>query len=191
MQKKEERTGNREYRRGKAEERREKLTAHCLLLTAYCSLLLVPGCYSFSGAALPAHIRTVAVPIFGDESRSGVSQLRERLTQRLADRIQTQSPLIIEQSRTEANAILEGVVTAFTEQPSVIGGATERATQNRVSITVGATYRDLVKKKTLFKENFNAFKDYPIGNDIARLQAIDEALTLVSENMLNKILSGW
>jgi hypothetical protein len=161
------------------------------LMIGYWSLLVISGCYSFTGAALPSHIRTISIPIFGDESRSGVPQLRERLSQRLADRIQTQSPLVIEQSRTDANAIVEGVVTAFTEQPSVIGGATERATQNRITITVSATYRDLVKKKTLFKENFSAFKDYPIGNNSARLQAIDETLTLLSENMLNKILSGW
>ncbi len=149
------------------------------------------GCYSFTGAALPPHIKTIAIPIFNDESRSGVPNLRERLTQELTQRVQTQSPLIIEQSRTQAHSIIEAVVTAYSDVPSVIGGQTERATQNRITIRVSATYRDLVKKKILFKQDFNGVQDYPIGNFQAQQQAIARAITTIADDMLNRILSGW
>lgn len=155
------------------------------------TLPVLASCYSFTGAALPPHIKTIAIPIFNDESRSGVPNLRERLTQELTKRVQMQSPLIIEQSRTEAHSILEATVTAYSDVPSVIGGQTERATQNRITIRVSATYRDLVKKKTLFRQDFSGVQDYPIGNFVAQQQAIERAILTIADDMLNKILSGW
>lgn len=164
------------------------LLQSAVIIACLCSNI---GCYSFTGAALPPHIRTIAIPIFNDESRSGVPNLRERLTQELTRRVQTQSPLIIEQSRTDANSIVEATVVAYTDVPSVIGGQTERATQNRITIRVSATYRDLVKKKILFKQDFSGVQDYPIGNFPAQQQAIERAIVTITDDILNKILSGW
>ncbi len=155
--------------------------------------LLSAGCYSFSQGSLPGHIKTIAVPIFGDEARSGIGQLRERLTTQLTENIETQSSLVIEQSRREANSVIEAVIKDYKDEPSQISSVSERATQNRITITVSVTCRDLVKKQTLFTQTFTSFSDYPIGDFSAQQESITETIEQVSEDILNRLLagSGW
>jgi hypothetical protein len=151
------------------------------------------GCYSFSQGSLPSHVTTVSVPLFGDQARSGIGQLRERLTTELTDKIQTQSSLVIEQSRRDASSVIEAIIKDYKDEPSQISSASERATQNRITITVSVTYRDLVKKQTLFTQTFTSFSDYPIGDFSAQQESITETIDQVSEDILNRMLagSGW
>lgn len=163
------------------------------ILAVLLSLVFITGCYSFSQGSLPDHIKTVSVPLFGDEARSGIGQLRERLTSELIDNIQNQSSLIIEQSRRDASSVIEAVIKDYKDEPSQISSTSERATQNRITIMVSVTYRDLVKKQTLFTQNFTAFSDYPIGDFAAQQESITETLEQISEDILNRMLagSGW
>ncbi|NTW50128.1 MAG: LptE family protein [Chlorobiales bacterium] len=159
-------------------------------------LILVPalsGCYSFAQGELPEHIKTISVPVFGDETRSGIGQLRERLTTEMIDKIQGQSSLVILQSTRDANSVLEGVIKSYSDLPSQVSSQTERATQNRISITVTVTYRDLVEKKTLFTQSFTGFSDYAVGDFSGQQDAITNAITNVTDDVLNKLLagSGW
>ncbi len=156
-------------------------------------LMSLSGCYSFSQGSLPSHVKTVSVPLFGDQARSGIGQLRERLTTELTDKIQTQSSLIIEQSRRDASSVIEAIIKDYKDEPSQISSTSERATQNRITITVLVTYRDLVKKQTLFTQTFTSFSDYPIGDFSAQQESITETIDQVSEDILNRMLagSGW
>lgn len=151
------------------------------------------GCYSFSQGSLPSHIKTIAIPVFGDESSSGIGQLREELTTKIVDHVLSQSALIIEQDRRQANSVLEAVIKSYSDQPSQVSSSTERATQNRISITIRVTYRDLVTKKTLFTQSFTGISDYPIGDFPAQQESIQEAIEQVSDDILNRLLagSGW
>lgn len=149
------------------------------------------GCYSFSGNALPPHVKTIAIPIFGDESRSGIPLLRENLTQATTEKIQAQTPLIIEQNRTAANSVIEAVITSVTDAPSVVSGTNERATRNRLTINIQATYRDLVKGKKLFQKTLSGFEDYDVGSLQGRNAAIQAASNQLTELLVNEVLSGW
>lgn len=154
-------------------------------------LLLCTSCYSFTGASLPPHIKSIAVPIFGDESRSGVLQLREKFTAKMIEKVQGRSGLLLVQDRVASASVLECVITGYTNSPSVVSGPTERATQNRITLGLTATYRDLVKSKKLFEQSFNAFADYPIGNLPEQQLAIDKAIDNATEDVFNKMVSGW
>lgn len=168
---------------------RRVLNAFRFALLASC--WLVWGCYSFSGNALPPHVKTIAIPIFGDESRSGIPLLRETLTQTTTEKIQAQTPLIIEQNRAAAHSVIEAVITAVTDAPSVVSGANERATRNRITITIQATYRDLVKGKKLFQKTLSGFEDYDVGSLQARNAAIQAASAQLTDLIVNEVLSGW
>ncbi|NTV45079.1 MAG: LptE family protein [Chlorobiales bacterium] len=162
-----------------------------LLLSFIIALLpVLSGCYSFSQGSLPEHIKTISIPVFGDETRSGIGQLRERLTTQMTDKIQSQSSLVILQSSKEANSVLDGVIKSYSDVPSQVSSQTERATQNRITITVAVTYRDNVAKKTLFTQNFTGFADYAIGDFSGQQEAITKAITNVTDDVLNKVLAG-
>lgn len=157
-----------------------------LFLTFVCA-----GCYSFSGNALPPHVKTIAIPIFSDESRSGIPLLRENLTQATTQKIQAQTPLIIEQNRAAANSVIEAVIISVTDAPSAVSGTNERATRNRLTINVQATYRDLVKGKKLFQKTLSGFEDYDVGSLQGRNAAIQAASNQLTDVLVNEVLSGW
>ncbi|WP_169304697.1 LPS assembly lipoprotein LptE [Chloroherpeton thalassium] len=148
------------------------------------------GCYSFSEGSLPSHIKTIAIPVFGDESSSGIGQLREQLTTKMVDHVQSQSSLVIEQDRRLANSVMEAVIKSYSDEPSQVSSTTERATQNRISITISVTYKDLVTKKTLFTQSFTGISDYAIGDFTAQQESIEEAIDQVSDDILNRLLAG-
>src|SRR5688500_3557577 len=44
-------------------------------------LVLFAGCYSFTGASIPAHLNTVGIPLATDNSGFGRSEMRQELTE--------------------------------------------------------------------------------------------------------------
>ncbi len=167
-----------------------KLRDACYLLYGLTAVMFL-GCYSFSGQALPPHVKTVAIPIFGDESRSGIPLLRETLTRATAEKIQAQTPLIIEQNRAVANSVIEAVILSVTDAPSAVSSTNERATRNRLTISIQVTYRDLVKGKKLFQKTLSGFEDYDVGSLQGRNTAIQAASNQLTDLLVNEVLSGW
>jgi hypothetical protein len=164
---------------------------HQRLFVFFLVACICAGCYSLSGNALPPHVKTIAIPVFGDESRSGIPLLRENLTQATTEKIQAQTPLIIEQNRAAANSIIEAVISSVTDAPSVVSGTNERATRNRLTINVQVTYRDLVKGKKLFQKTLSGFEDYDVGSLQGRNTAIQAASNQITDLLVNEVLSGW
>jgi hypothetical protein len=164
-------------------------------LMYFLSLLLLPclslSCYSLSGNALPPHIKSVSVPLFNDESRSGISLLRENLTTSMTNKVQSQTALVVIQERSQASSVLEGVIASVTDAPASVSGQNERATTNRLTININATYRDLVKSKKIFQKNFSGFADYNVGSLAGRNDAIQQAINIATDNLINEMLSGW
>jgi tRNA threonylcarbamoyladenosine modification (KEOPS) complex Pcc1 subunit len=152
---------------------------------------MISACYSLSGNSLPPHIKSIAIPLFSDESRSGIPLLRENLTTRTAEKIQSQTALIIEQNRANAHSVIEAVITVVSDAPSAVSSANERATKNRLTITIQATYRDLAKGRKLFQRSFSGFEDYDVGSLQGRNAAIQTAINQVTDLLVNEALSGW
>lgn len=150
-------------------------------------LLLLQGCYSFSGASLPEHIRTVAVPVF----EGGAARYRADLTRYLTDRIESGSQLRTTPSLAEADGLIEGTITRFVIEPNQLSSTTERAQTNRVTIVVRVTMDDRVERKQLFSQSFVGFADYRVGEYLGQQRAIRSALLQLSEEIFDRVVSGW
>ncbi|NTV68448.1 MAG: LptE family protein, partial [Chlorobaculum sp.] len=126
--------------------------------------LLLQGCYSFSGASIPPHLLTVSVPLFDDTSQAGIAEFREHITRSLVNKIESQSTLSIEADPARADAVLKGAIISYSDEPSQLGSATERAVTNRITIVLKADFDDQVKHTKLFSQTFVGFADYQAGN---------------------------
>jgi hypothetical protein len=157
----------------------------------FSALLNLQGCYSFSGASLPPHINSVAVPLVDDRSMAGIAQFRETVTRELIDKVEAQSSLTVEPDVSRADAILDAAITSFVDEPSQLGSTTERAVTNRVTIVVNATFEDKVKNIKLFSQSFVGFSDYSVGNYDAQQEAIQNAIDQVTDELFNKMISNW
>ncbi len=158
-------------------------------------VISISGCsYSFTGASIPPHLESVAIPLFDDRSGSGEPNLREDFTNELIQKFIDDNSLQIRE-RVNSDAILEGSILSLNDAPSSVGavGGAESVTTRRVTITVRVIYKDFVKKNTIFEQSFSNYADYENEGDITTLRnnAIQEAIDKITEDILLAVVSNW
>jgi hypothetical protein len=163
-----------------------------LLLLVGFSVLNFTGCcgYSFTGASVPPHLKTIAIPIAEDRSGSGEPGLRELFTEKITRFFIEDNSLEVAE-RTNADAIVECSIISLTSGPAVITGG-ETVSSLRITVGVKAVYRDLVERRTIFDKNFSNYGDYSASGTFEdRRAAIESALDKIAEDILLETVSGW
>lgn len=156
------------------------------------SLLAFFGCgvYSFTGSSVPPHLRTIAIPLFDDQSGSGEPGLREEFTNKLIEQFTKDNSLAIT-DRNSADSILEGTILPFRDEPVVVEKG-ETVSRQRVTISVKAKYLDMKLRKTVWEKSFSNWGDYEIGTGPAeRKNAITVAFDKITEDILLQTVAGW
>ncbi|MGH7594957.1 MAG: LPS assembly lipoprotein LptE [bacterium] len=146
---------------------------------------LTCGCgpYSFSGSTA-THLKTIAVPVF--EDRTAEFGIKERLSSTLINEFTRDNTLKIADRRT-ADSILLGTLLRVEERAGVYD-QNQNVQKIRVSLTVDMKYEDLKKKKIVWEAQITQFGDYTPPD---RQAAIDEAISKIANEALNKTVSGW
>jgi hypothetical protein len=159
-------------------------------------LLGLAGCagcpYSFTGASIPPHINTIAIPVFDDQSGFGDPQLRQELTTQVTQRFESDGKLRIAE-RNSADSILEGVITTVRDEISVVEGQADRASVRRVTISVRIAWQDVVNRQMLFERNLSNWGEYDVGagGPAQRQAGIEEAVQKLSEDILLETIARW
>ncbi len=166
------------------------LSIFLLLIAAMMINLTACGTYSFTGSSVPGYLKTIAIPIAQDRSGAGIPGLRELLTQDIIRQFIDDNSLQVTE-RTQADALLECTIVSYSDAPSILG-AGENVEQRRVTVTVQVIYKDLVKRVTVFDNNFSNYGDYKPGTAAnERVQASGIAIKKISEDILLAVVSGW
>ena len=153
-------------------------------------LLYCTGCYSFTGASVPKHLKTIAIPLVDDESGFGEANLRETFTTALTNLFLSDNSLEVADKIT-ADSILEGVITTVSDAPSVVTQG-EAVTKRRITVTVKFAYQDKVQRKKLWEKTFSQWGDYDSGGGLSQQQTgLQEAIKKVTEDVLLETVSGW
>ena len=163
-----------------------------LLLLLLTTTLINFGCgtYSFTGASVPEHLKTIAIPVAEDKSPAAIPGIRELLTDNIIQKFINDNSLQVAEI-SKADATLECIITSVTDAPAIVS-AGEQISSRRLTINVRVIYKDIVKKKTIFEENFNNYGDYVPGEAInEREDAIATAVDKISEDILLAVVSGW
>lgn len=82
-------------------------------------LLSVAGCscpYSFTGASIPAHLKTLAIPYASDQSGSGEPMLSQNFTNTLTRKFTDDNSFIIT-DKTKSDAVLECAIVGISDNP--------------------------------------------------------------------------
>ena len=153
-------------------------------------MILVSSCYSFKGGSVPAHLKTVAIPLFDDQSGSGEPGLREKVTNKLVERFRQDNSLqVVDQSR--ADAVLEGSIVSALDEPYVVAQG-EAVTKWRITVTVKASFQDMKLKKPMWDKQFSNFALYDAtAGPAARQAGFTVAIDKVTEDIINESVSGW
>jgi hypothetical protein len=154
------------------------------------ALLALSGCYSFTGSSVPAHLKTVAIPLFEDQSGAGEPSLREKITNKLIERFRQDNSLEVA-DRNRSDAVIEGIILSMPDQPQVVTTG-ETVSKRRLTLSVKVTYEDLKFKKKIFEKEFTAWGDYESGGGPAqRVAGIDAAIDKLAEDILLAAVAGW
>jgi len=152
------------------------------------------GCayYGFTGASIPSHLETIAIPIAEDETASPLSSLGRDLTGLLTDQFVGRTSLSLNNNETDADAVLRTRITGYANQPSGVSGE-ERATVNNVRIRVQVRYYDQVKDSTMVEEAFTGSAEYdPTEAGLnGEQQAAQIALERVADDIFTSATSDW
>ncbi|MDP3443503.1 MAG: LPS assembly lipoprotein LptE [Ignavibacteria bacterium] len=150
--------------------------------------------YSFTGASVPPHLKSISIPIFADRSGSGEFDLSKRMSDMVIKKFIDDNTLMVT-DRAKSDAYLEGIISSLADAPSVVSGSTTGGTvaSRRVTINVRIVYKDLIKKQTILDKTFSNYGDYVTTGDInsARKTAIERAIELVAEDILLAVVSNW
>jgi hypothetical protein len=161
-----------------------------LLFLLHCSLLFSACYYSFSGASVPAHLKTIAIPIVDDQSGYGDPTLRDLFTTELVQRFRNDNTLEMADPST-ADALLRGAIMSVNEAPVVVAPG-EQVTQRRLTVTVRVSFQDLKLRKTVWEKEFSNWGDFSSGGGVTqRNKGLKEAVRKLTEDILNETISGW
>jgi Lipopolysaccharide-assembly len=133
-------------------------------------------------------LKTIAIPLFEDQSGFGEPSLRESLTQSLIGLFTNDNSLEVAERNT-ADSILEGSIVTVEDAPSVIAPG-EQVSTRRITIRVHVVYQDLKLRKKVWEKDFSNWGEYSLGSE-TRTVALNQAVSKVTEDILIETVSGW
>ena len=158
------------------------------LIVAVCAAAAV-GCgpYSFSGSSIPSHIKSVAIPIF--ENETAEFGIKEKVTDALLENFISENILKISDKKN-ADSIIRGTIMKITDVPFTFD-ENEIVQEYRVTIYLNLVWHDQVKDNELFDGKINGWGVYPANSPEERDDGIEKAIERLITEITNKTLSGW
>jgi Lipopolysaccharide-assembly len=167
----------------------------CLVIGSSAMLVAsLDGCYTFTGASVPPHLKTLQIPLAEDVSGLGDARNRDALTLRLAQVFRNDNTFVVVQDK--GDALLSATITGIQDATASVGGSTtgvELERDRKVTVTIEVSYTDTIKKKKIFeKKSFSQFSVYQVAEGLqGRDGAIQRALRLVCDDVVLAVISGW
>ncbi len=160
-----------------------------ILIPVVSLFLLISSCgyYSFKGA-LPAYLNSVAVPLFDD--RSAWPDIREKVTDSVINGFVEDNTLkVVDESR--ASLLLTGTILSVNRVEQAVEQG-ENVTEYRLIVKVKVKCEDVRASKKMYDKTFEAYTllQSDAGQDEIDA-AVDEALEIITEDIVNTTLSGW
>jgi len=168
-----------------------RITRIFFLVLVVVSLLTGCKIYSFNGASIPSNIKTVRVQYIDNKARYTNSQLSPQLTDKLRQKIVSQTKLT-QVNSDNADYDISGYISQYDVTTS--GISNQQVSTNRLTVAVNIT---LVDRKTPGAEprNISASRSFDFSATLTLQQAEqklnDEIIRNLTDEIFNKIFSDW
>jgi hypothetical protein len=154
----------------------------------------IGGCgYSFTPSRLPAHIRTIAIPVF--ENRTAEPGLEQVVTDLVTREFVNDNKLkVVPEGRADS-----GIYGEIIHYENRVFGYNARAQteEYEVVVEVQVEFKDLVKRKSLWKEGSIVGRTTYFVVETTGQEAKDEisgradAIKRLAEDILNRTVRSW
>lgn len=155
--------------------------------------LALSGCgfYSFTGASIPANVKTFQVNRFENTSLLIEPGLERDFKLTLEDLIQNQTNLGLVPSN--GDLVYEGEITNYRISPTT-ATSQNTAAQNRLTIGVKIRFFNKKKEEDDLEQSFSFFYDYPGSSQLVGSQkttAHEEIFERLTQDIFNATLAKW
>ncbi|UCE17935.1 MAG: LptE family protein [Gemmatimonadota bacterium] len=151
---------------------------------------IAAGCwyYSTSGSLLPSHIKSVAVPLFGNETTWEYG-IKEKLTDAVIDAFAGDNTLRVESERN-ADSILRASIVSIKEVPFTYDQQ-EQVQEYKMQIFLTVRFEDVRERKVIWEDNaMEGWGIYSTGDEEWE-DGIDRAIEKLASDIVNKTVAGW
>jgi hypothetical protein len=187
---------NKINKRHKAQGTRKKaLLSFATVLLVACSLFLVPSfisCsvkYGFKDVSIPDTIKTVKVIYIENRARYINPQLSPRLTDKLRQKIVSQTKLS-QTNSDNADWEISGYVSDYSFSTSAISG--QQVANNRITVGLHIT---LNNRKADDTKDYDVSRNFEFKGSQTLQQAeailLDEMIRTLTDEIFNKLFSNW
>lgn len=165
----------------------KKIIPNTIILYLILSLCVSCGYYSFKGS-LPSYLKSIAVPVFVD--RSGYPDVQNKVTDAVTDAfIEDNTLKLVDESK--ADLILNGTIQSVEQKVAAVSPG-ETVSEYQMYVSVKVVCDDINKSKKLYEKVFSQYgvMSSSAGQD-EKDKAIDDAIELITEDIVNTTLGGW
>jgi hypothetical protein len=161
----------------------------------FCVLILVlMGCriqFSLTGGSVDPNAKTVFVATFPNNASLVNPRLSQEFTTGLKDRIQSQTPLAIIDSKN-ADYVFEGSITNYSVMPIAFQGD-DKAAMNRLSISVRVSFKNSFDEKLNFDQTFSRYSEYSSDLNFTAIEngLMQDIVSFLTEDIFNKAFVNW
>lgn len=146
--------------------------------------------YSMKDISYPPEVKTAKVNYFENQARYVNPQLSPQLTDKLKQKIVSQTRLAVVNS-DDAHYDIGGYISDFSVNTSGISGQT--ASSNNLNITVHIIFKNRLDEKKNFETDIT--RNFPFSSTLsfadAQSRLMDDILKNVTDDIFNKIFSNW
>ncbi|MDO5968300.1 LptE family protein [Flavivirga aquimarina] len=149
------------------------------------------GFYSFTGASIPANVKTFQVNRFENTSLLIEPGLERDFKLALEDLIQNQTNLSLVTSN--GDLVYEGEITNYRISPTT-STSENTAAQNRLTISVKVRFFNRKKTEDDLEQSFSFFYDYPGSSQLVgtiKTTAHEEIFERLTQDIFNATLAKW
>lgn len=156
-------------------------------------ILLLDSCiikYSFSGASIPAGVKTVSIQYFQNRANLVQPGLSQYLTDALIDKCKAQTNLGLINGIGDVN--FEGEIVDYNTRPLTVA-ADARAATNRFTITVRVKFTNAVDPDLSYEQSFSRYEDYDSNLNLSQVEKelSEKIVALIVEDIFNRAFVNW
>jgi len=158
------------------------------VLVLALSALAFSGCYSFKGISIDPNIKTYFVQNFENVAPNAPPTLAVDFTERLKDKIRTETPLILKSEEPDAEftgRIVDYRVVPLAPQPGEVVARNKLEIRMQVAYTVN---KEGVEGSWPAERQFSFFSEFSNTDDLLTVQ--DQLIKTITDQLLEDIFNA-
>jgi hypothetical protein len=161
-------------------------------LYLFFCLIFCTSCvrFTFSGASIPEGARTFSVNYFVNNASLVNPNLSQLITDKLRDRIQSQTSLIM--VNDNADLSFEGEIINYVVQPAALQ-ANDVASLNQLTVTINVKFTNKIDEKQNFSQQFSRYQQFSSTVSLSSVEnsLVEQIVNDLVDDIFNRAFINW